>query len=146
MSVGGVRFCRLVLILMLVSIGLRGRIGVAGKNPFYLLSSIYSSFTKLWCENYGETQWEEEYPLPVSSTRRYFKMQSVHGPSVYRTVPSAQYKPHHTPVAQWYQYYCVITLAHFLLPVTVILRLPFTLLFLMSFLLAWHNGINTTVS
>jgi hypothetical protein len=93
MSVGGVRFCRLVLILMLVSIGLRGRIGVAGKNPFYLLSSIYSSFTKLWCENYGETQWEEEYPLPVSSTRRYFKMQSVHGPSVYRTVPSAQYKP-----------------------------------------------------
>jgi hypothetical protein len=40
-------------------------------------------------------------------------------------------------VAQWYQYYCVITLAHFLLPVTVILRLPFTLLFLMSFLLAF---------
>jgi len=64
-------------------------------------------------------------------------MQSVHGPSVYRTVPSAQYKPQHTHVAQWYQYYCDITLAHVLLPVTVIWRLPFTLLFLTSFLLAF---------
>jgi hypothetical protein len=55
-TVGGVRFCRLVLILTLVSIGLQCRIGVAGKIPSYLLSSIYSSFAKLWCENYGETQ------------------------------------------------------------------------------------------
>ena len=91
--VWGVRFRRLVLILMLVSIGLRHRIGVASKIPFYLLSSIYSSFAKLWCEYYGETQWEGKYPLPVSSTKRYFKMQSIHGPSVYRTVPSAQSKP-----------------------------------------------------
>jgi hypothetical protein len=55
-TVGGARFCRLVLILTLVSIGLQRRIGVAGKIPSYLLSSIYSSFAKLWCENYGETQ------------------------------------------------------------------------------------------
>ncbi len=52
--VGGVRFRRLILILTLVSIGLRRRIGVAGKIPFYLLSSIYSSFAKPWCENYRE--------------------------------------------------------------------------------------------
>ena len=79
----------------LVSIGLGCRIGVASKILFYLLSCIYSSFAKLKCENYRETQWEGKYPLPVSSTKRYFKMQSVHGPSIYRTIPSAQYKPQH---------------------------------------------------
>ena len=51
------------------------------------------SFAKLWCENYGETQWERKYPLPVSSTKRYFKMQSVHGTSIYCMMLSAQYKP-----------------------------------------------------
>jgi hypothetical protein len=50
------------------------------------------SFAKLWCGNFGETQWERKYPLPVSSTKKYFKMQSVHGSSVYRMIPSAQYK------------------------------------------------------
>jgi hypothetical protein len=71
---------------------------------------------------------------------------SVHGSSVYCTVPSAQYKPQHTSVAQWYQYqyYCDITLAHFLLPVTVIRRLPFTLFFLTSFLLAFFQPKLTT--
>ena len=49
-------------------------------------------------------------------------MQSVHGSSVYCTVPFVQYKPQHTPMAQWYQYYCVKTLARHLLPVTV--RMP----------------------
>jgi hypothetical protein len=53
------------------------------------------SFAKLRRENCGETQWEGKYPLPVSSTKRYFKVQSVHGSSVYCTVPSAQYKLEH---------------------------------------------------
>jgi hypothetical protein len=100
-------------------------------------SSIYLSFAKLWCENYEETYWEGIYSLPVSSTKRYFKMQFVCSPSGNRMVLSAQNKPQHTPVPQWYQYYCAITLAHLLLPVTVIRRLPFTLLFLTSFLLAF---------
>ena len=142
--VGGVWFHRLILILTLVSIKLQRQIGVASKIPFYWLSSIYSSFAKLWCENYGKTQWEGKYPLPVSSTKRYFKMQSAQGPSVYCMVPSAQYKPKHTPVAQWYQYYCVITMAHLLLPVTVIWHLPFTVLFLTSFLLAFFRPQLTT--
>ncbi len=72
------------------------RSGAPNPSGFYLLSSIYSSFAKIWCENYGETQWERKNPLPVSSTKRYFKTQSVHGSSVYRMIPSAQYKPQHS--------------------------------------------------
>jgi hypothetical protein len=47
------------------------------------------------------------------------------------------YKPQHTPVVQWYQYYCARTLAQILLPVTAIRRLPFALNFLTSFLLGF---------
>jgi hypothetical protein len=52
-----------------------------------------------------------------------------------RLTPHMLYKPQHTPVVQWYQYYCSKTLAHLLLPVTAIRRLAFSLLFLTSFLL-----------
>jgi hypothetical protein len=51
--------------------------------------------------------------------------------------PHTLYKPQHTPVVQWYQYYCARILAQLFLPVTAIWRLPFALLFLTSFLLGF---------
>jgi len=129
---------------MLVSTGRGRRIGVASKIPFYLLSSIYSSFAKLWCKN-KDISWERKRSAPCifnekilqatvrTSTERYH---------IWKSWPA--FKPQHTPVTQWWKYYCVITLAHFLLPVTVIRRLPFTLLFLTSFLLAFFRPKLTT--
>jgi len=55
---------------MLVSTRWGRRIGVASKIPFYLLSSINSSFAKLWCKN----------EKIVSSTKRYFKPRSIRLP------------------------------------------------------------------
>jgi hypothetical protein len=106
---------------MLVSIGRGRQIGVASKIPLYLLSSIYSSFAKLWCENYGETQWEGKYPLPVSSTKRYFKMQSVHGPSIYHTRYRLHNKPHHEgPLS--HQHYVTYSPRHFTASVSLTKR------------------------
>jgi hypothetical protein len=87
----------------------------------------------------------------VSSTKRYFKMQSACRPKGHLLgsfplegnllanclTPHMLYKPQHTPALQWYQYYCARTLAQLLLPVTAIRRLPFALLCLTSILLGF---------
>jgi len=73
----------LVLILTLVSTGRGRRIRLASIIPFYLLSSIYSSFAKLWCKKRGNFMGEEK----IRSLYLQRKDTSSHGPYVYRTVP-----------------------------------------------------------
>jgi hypothetical protein len=143
-NVGGVCFC--TCLYSNTSVDRTGTSNRSRKyNPVLLpFLSICLSFTKLWCEN-KEISWERKRSTPCIFNEKILRATVRPSTIGYNTkcvqVRISQswpaYKPQHTPVTQWYQNYCVITLVHFLLPVTVMRRLPFTLLFLTSFLLAF---------
>lgn len=114
--------------------------------------SIYSSISKLRREKTGKLAYKYTFGKrsysPPSSMQRYFKKQSGRGPSINCPVLTCYLKVINPDTLLWYNGTSTIVLEPWwgtcCWPVTVIRRLPFTLLFLMNYYLVFRQRLITS--